>query len=99
MPIQANLPLMAPGKYDFTSLILISTSEGSGAEESLREVLAPFSLEILDTQRIAMRGKLIVGILIGCDPAHVLAIEADLLEWSNKTGLDAAIDYSEDGIQ
>ncbi len=90
---------MALGKYDFTSLILLSTTEGSGAEDSLREVLTPFSLEILETQRIALRGKLIVGILIGCDPAHVLAIEEDILQWSNKTGIDAAIDYSEDGAQ
>jgi len=90
---------MALGKYDFTALILISTSEGSGAEESLHEVLAPFSLEILDNQRIALRGKLIIGILIGCDPAHVLAIEEDILEWSGRTGIDAAIDYSEGSFQ
>ena len=90
---------MALGKYDFTSLILLSTTEGSGAEDSLREVLTPFSLEILETQRIALRGKLIVGILIGCDPAHVLAIEEDILQWGDKTGIDAAIDYSEDGAQ
>ena len=90
---------MALGKYDFTALILISTGEGLSAEESLQEVLAPFSLEILETQRIALRGKLIVGILIGCDPAHVLAIEKDILQWSHKTGIDAAIDYSEDGVQ
>jgi len=88
---------MALPKYDFTALILLSTAFGSGAEESLREVLAPFSLEILDTQRISLRGKLIVGILIGCDPAHVLAIEEDILNWSTATGFDAAIDYSEGG--
>ena len=86
---------MAPREYDFTSLILLSSTDTPGVEESLMAVLQPFSLEIREIQRITLRGRLILGILIACDPAHVLAIEEDLLQFNKATGIDVAIDYSE----
>jgi hypothetical protein len=49
---------MAPDQNEFTALILLSSNDHSGAEESLRSVLAPFTLEIREVQRIALRGDL-----------------------------------------
>jgi predicted amino acid-binding ACT domain protein len=86
---------MAQRQYDFTALILLSSSDKPGIEESLREVLEPFSLEIREVQKIALRGRLILGLLIACDPAHVLAIEEDINAFSVASGIDVAIDYSE----
>jgi len=37
-----------------------------------------------------------LGFLIACDPAHVLAIEEDINAFSLASGIDVAIDYSEE---
>ena len=86
---------MASSDSDFTALILLSSVDRPGIEEGLAEVLSPFSLKVLETQKIALRGRLILGTLIACDPAHVLAIEEDLLKFGSEQELDIAIDYSE----
>ncbi|MEJ0014623.1 MAG: ACT domain-containing protein [Actinomycetota bacterium] len=80
--------------YQFTGLILLSSDDKPGVEESLRAVLEPFSLEIQEIQRIALRGRLIIGILIALDPAHAPAIEEDINAFSLSSGLDVAIDFS-----
>ena len=90
---------MAPKEYDFTALILLSAADKPGVEESLRAVLEPFTLEIREVQKIALRGRLILGLLIACDPAHVLAIEEDINAFSLASGLDVAIDYSENSAE
>ena len=87
---------MASNQSDFTALILLSAADQPGIEDSLRSVLAQFALEIREIQRIALRGRLILGLLIACDPAHVLAIEADLIAFSADSGCDVAIDYSQE---
>lgn len=86
---------MAHDDSQFSALILLSASYNPQLEAALREVLAPFALTIIDLQQISLRGRLIIGVHIACDPAHVLAIEADLLEFGEKNGVDIAIDYSE----
>lgn len=86
---------MASTSYEFTGLILLSSDDNPGVEESLREVLAPFTLEIREVQKIALRGRLILGFLISCDPAHAGAIEADLSAFSESSGIDVAIDFSD----
>jgi len=86
---------MAALKNEFNALILLSSKEEPGVEDSLRAVLEPFTLTIEEIQRIALRGRLILGFLITCDRAHVHAIEADLVEFGARTGFDVAIDYSE----
>lgn len=88
---------MAPDQNEFTALILLSSKDQTGVEESLRSVLAPFTLEIREVQRIALRGRLILALLVACDPAHVLAIEEDLNSFSERSGIDVAIDYSDEG--
>ncbi len=80
---------------EFNALILLSSDDEPGAEDSLRAILEPFTLKIVDVQKIALRGRLILALLITCDPAHVRAIETDLAEFGARTGFDVAIDYSE----
>jgi len=87
---------MATRQCDFTALILLSAADQPGVEDSLRAVLEPFTLEIREVQKIALRGRLILGFLIACDPAHVLAIEADINAFSLASGIDVAIDFSEE---
>lgn len=93
--LDANLRYMALDQSKFTALILLSAAEREGLEDAILEVLAPFSLTIEEKQKISLRGRLILGILISCDPAHVLAIEEDLLQFGSTQGVDVAIDYSE----
>lgn len=85
---------MASPDYKFTGLILLSSLERVGVEEELMEVLAPFTLKVVEVQRIQLRGRLIVGALISCDPVHAAAIEEDISAFSLKSGLDVAVDFS-----
>lgn len=86
---------MPPGQNQITGLILLSTRDQGGVEESLRAVLAPFTLEILEVQRIALRGRFILGMLIAFDPAHALAIDSDINHFSQRSGIDVAMDFSD----
>ncbi len=85
---------MASTQSPFTGLILLSSRDIPGVEESLRAVISPFALEIREVQKIQLRGRLILGLLIACDPAHASAIEDDLSAFSLNSGFDVAIDYS-----
>lgn len=91
---QANLRFMPASGYQFTGLILLSSEDKAGIEESLRSVLEPFALEILEVQKIALRGRLIIGMLIALDPAHASAVADDIDAFSVQTGIDVAIDFS-----
>ena len=81
--------------YQFTGLILLSTENKEGVEESLIAVLEPFTLEIREVQKIALRGRLIIGMLIALDPAHAPAVSEDIDAFSLRTGIDVAIDFSQ----
>ena len=80
--------------YQFTGLILLSSEDKPGIEDSLRATLEPFTLEIREVQKIALRGRLILGMLIALDPAHASAVAEDIEAFSLQTGLDVAIDFS-----
>lgn len=86
---------MAPTQNEFTALILLSSAEQPGLEESFKAVLEPFALKVIETQRIALKGRLILGVLISCDPAHIFAIEEDINAFGESSGVDIAIDYSQ----
>ena len=86
---------MPPAQNQITGLILLSTVDQDGVEDSLREVLAPFTLEILEVQRIRLRGRLILGMLIAFDPAHAFAIDGDINDFSQRSGIDVALDFSD----
>ena len=80
---------------EHTGLILISGVDAPGVTQALFAALEPFSISILDIEQVVIRGRLILTTLIALDPAHASAIEADLIETTNKLGLDLAIDFSE----
>jgi phosphoserine phosphatase len=82
-------------KTEHTGLILISGVDAPGVTQALFAALEPFSIKILDIEQVVIRGRLILTTLIALDPAHASAIETDLIEATNKLGLDLAIDFSD----
>jgi len=80
---------------EHTGLILISGVDAPGVTQALFAALEPFSITILDIEQVVIRGRLILTTLIALDPAHASAIEADLIETTDKLGLDLAIDFSD----
>jgi len=89
---------MSPHDVDrepFSALIILASQDKPGVEAELLAVLAPFSLQIAKSEKIALRGRLILGLLITLDPAHALAIEDDLVAFGEKSGYDVAMDYSD----
>jgi phosphoserine phosphatase len=80
---------------EHTGLILISGVDAPGVTQALFATLEPFAVTILDIEQVVIRGRLILTTLIALDPAHSSAIETDLIETTNKLGLDLAIDFSD----
>ncbi len=58
----------------------------------IMESLKPFTLTILDSQSIALAGRVIVGVEIGLDSAHVGAIESDLHAALKPENFDIALE-------
>ena len=48
------------------------------------ETLKPFTLSILDRQEILMAGRMILALEIELDPAHLDAVESDLVKALDK---------------
>jgi hypothetical protein len=48
------------------------------------EILKPFTLSILDRQEILMAGRMILALEIELDPAHLDAVESDLIKALDK---------------
>ena len=86
---------MSQSKTEHTGLILISGVDAPGVTQALFAALEPFSVSVLDIEQVVIRGRLILTTLIALDPAHASAIEADLIETTDKLGLDLAIDFSD----
>jgi phosphoserine phosphatase len=82
-------------KIEHTGLILISGLDAPGVTQALFSTLEPFSIRVLDIEQVLIRGRLILTTLISLDPAHASAIEADLIETTNRLGLDLAIDFTD----
>ena len=85
---------MSDKKPEFTWLILLASQDKPEIPEKLLEVLSPFSISILDVQKIQVRGRLIMTVLFGLDPAHADAIESDLIKFGDDTGYDIAVDFA-----
>ncbi len=85
---------MSDKKPEFTGLILLASKDRPEIPEKLLEVLSPFSISILDVQKIQVRGRLIMTVLFGLDPAHANAIESDLIKFGDDTGYDIAVDFA-----
>ena len=95
--IRDNLaPLMATSNDNtqFTGLILLSGVDKPGITESLFNVLAPFSITIVDIEQVIISQRLILTVLISLNPAHEKAIEADLMECALALDVDIATLFS-----
>ena len=78
----------------FTGLILLSGVDKPGITESLFNVLAPFSITIVDIEQVIISQRLILTVLISLNPAHEKAIEADLMECALALDVDIATLFS-----
>jgi phosphoserine phosphatase len=78
----------------FTGLILLSGVDKPGITQELFAVLAPFSITILDIEQVIISSRLILTVLIGLNPTHEKAIEADLMECGSKLDVDIATLFS-----
>lgn len=83
----------------FTGLILLAGKDSPGITEKLYQTLAPFSIQILDVEQVVIRDRLILTTLIALDPAHATAIEQDLVQMAEDSGLDLAIDFADISTQ
>jgi len=66
------------------AIILISGAASQVPNQLVNETLKPFTLSILDRQEILMAGRMILALEIELDPAHLDAVEADLLKALDK---------------
>ena len=88
---------MAQSEEKFTGLILLTGVDKPGITSQLFETLAPFSVAILDIEQVVIRDRLILTVLIGLDPNHAEAVEADLASIQDGLGVDIACSFSEVG--
>ena len=88
---------MAQSEEKFTGLILLTGVDKPGITSQLFETLAPFSVAILDIEQVVIRDRLILTVLIGLDPNHSEAVEADLASIQDGLGVDIACSFSEVG--
>ena len=81
-------------KDQFTGLILLTGIDKPGITATLFETLAPFSLTVIDIEQVVIRERLILTLLIACDPAHSEAIDTDLIDLAKKLDVDIATSFS-----
>jgi phosphoserine phosphatase len=81
-------------KDQFTGLILLTGIDKPGITATLFETLAPFSLTVLDIEQVVIRERLILTLLIACNPAHSEAIDVDLEELAKTLDVDIATSFS-----
>jgi hypothetical protein len=66
------------------AIILISGAASQVPNQLVDETLKPFTLSILDRQEILMAGRMILALEIELDPAHLEAVESDLIKALDK---------------
>lgn len=66
------------------AIILISGAASQVPNQLVNETLKPFTLSILDRQEILMAGRMILALEIELDPAHLDAVESDLMKALDK---------------
>jgi hypothetical protein len=62
------------------AIILISGAASQVPNQLVDETLKPFTLSILDGQEILLAGRMILALEIELDPAHLDAVESDLVK-------------------
>jgi hypothetical protein len=66
------------------AIILISGAASQVPNQLVDETLKPFTLSILDRQEILLAGRMILALEIELDPAHLDAVESDLIKAFDK---------------
>jgi hypothetical protein len=66
------------------AIILISGAASQVPNQLVDETLKPFTLSILDRQEILLAGRMILALEIEVDPAHLDAVESDLVKALDK---------------
>ncbi len=79
---------------EFTGLILLSGVDKPGITQALFSTLAPFSITVLDVEQVVISDRLILTVLISCNPAHEKAIDDDLLSCASELEVDIATLFS-----
>lgn len=62
------------------AIILISGAASQVPNQLVDQTLKPFTLRILDRQEILMAGHMILALEMELDPAHLDAVESDLIK-------------------
>ena len=81
------------GEGLFTGLILVTSESKTNIEAKIKEVLAPFTIKIMDTQSMDIRGRYFLTILFSLDKAHANAIQDDLEAVAKTIDVDLVVDY------
>ncbi len=73
-------------------LITLTGRDRPGVTSRLFAILARHPMSVLDVEQVVIRGRLVLGVLLGCDPAPDLtAIHAAVTGLAADLGLDAEI--------
>jgi len=83
----------------FTALILFTGPEHPRASSIIFETLSPFVVTMIDSRHFLIRDRIFSTALIALDPAHLPAIEADLLAAAEAIGFDVAIDVHPEAVE
>ena len=85
-------------KDQYTGLILLTGIDKPGITATLFETLAPFAITVIDIEQVVIRERLILTLLIACNPAHATAIDGDLVELATTLDVDIATSFSHTAI-
>ena len=85
-------------KNQYTGLILLTGIDKPGITATLFETLAPFAITVIDIEQVVIRERLILTLLIACNPAHATAIDGDLVELATTLDVDIATSFSHTAI-
>jgi len=78
----------------FSGLILLTGEDKVGISKALFETLSPFSVSVIDIDQIIIKQRLILTVQILLNPAHQVAIEADLNTLAEELQVDIASLFS-----
>ena len=84
------MTLIDEAREQFTGLILLTGVDRPGISAALFETLAPFAISVIDVEQLIISDRLILTVLIGLNPSHQKAIEADLDQCALENEVDIA---------
>jgi len=78
----------------YSGLILLTGEDAPGLAYALFETLSPFAVSIIDIDQTIINSRLILTVHIALNPAHQVAIEADLETLASTHNVDIASVFS-----